>query len=69
MKQMFVVSCLLAVALVACGGKNKSGTTPANTQKTEMKSDGSATGGATYGAGKPMKTPEGGGTEDPCAAH
>jgi hypothetical protein len=69
MKKMLVISCLLAAGLIACGSKNKTGTTPSNTQKTETKSDGSATGGATYGAAKTPTKPAGGSTDDPCAAH
>ena len=40
---------LLAVLAAACGGKSKKSTTPEGGTQTEMKSSGSATGGATYG--------------------
>ncbi len=48
MKKMLVVALLAAGTLVACGGKNKGASTPANKDKTtDMKSG--ATGGAAYG--------------------
>ena len=66
MKKMFVVSLVLAAALVVGCSKKNPKTTPTGTAtdtKTEMKKDGDAMGGATYGG----KT-EGAGAEDPCAA-
>ncbi|HWU86684.1 MAG TPA: hypothetical protein VN253_05395 [Kofleriaceae bacterium] len=64
MKKMFVVSLVLAGALIVGCSKKHPQTTPSGTDtKTEMKKDGSATGGATYG-GKA----EGAGAQDPCAA-
>lgn len=68
MKKMLVMTCLLAAALAACGPK-KGSTAPNNTQKTETKGDGSATGGATYGGQQAPTKPAGGSTDDPCAAH
>ncbi len=51
MKNILVV--VLLVSAVACGGKNKGASTPANKDKaTEMKTG--ATGGAAYGG--PSKT-------------
>jgi len=64
MKKMFVVSFVLAAALVVGCSKKNPNTTPTGTgTKTEMKQDGKAMGGATYGGAT-----YGGGTEDPCAA-
>jgi hypothetical protein len=63
MKKMFVASLVLAAAFaIGCSKKNPQ-TTPTGTDtKTEMKKDGDAMGGDTYGGAKT----EGGGA-DPCA--
>jgi hypothetical protein len=65
MKKMFVVSLVLAGALaMGCSKKNPQ-TTPTGTgDQTEMKKEGDAMGGDTYGGAKT----EGGGAADPCAA-
>ncbi len=66
-----VTAFILSAALMACGGKSKKATTPTGTD-TEMKANGSAMGGSTYGG---TMTPAGGsaapmssGGADPCAA-
>lgn len=66
-----VTAFILAAALVACGGKAKKATTPdPNSSQTQMKANGSAMGGSTYGG---TMTPAGGtpaptsGGADPCA--
>ena len=66
MKKLFV-SCLLATALLACGGKNKTAPSNTTTPKVESK-DGNATGGTTYGAKTPATPTTPSGTADPCAA-
>jgi len=69
MKKLVLVSILMA-ALAACGSKAKKSTTPENKAgtTTEMKSDGSSTGGQTYGgAMKPAGTTPASGGADPCA--
>jgi len=63
MKKMFVVSLVLAAALVVGCSKKKAQTTPTGGDKTEMKQEGGAMGGDTYGGTKP----EGGGAADPNA--
>ena len=61
---MFVVSIVLAAALaMGCSKKNAQTTpTPPGDAKTDMKKDGDATGGGTYGG---ATTPD---PADPCAA-
>ena len=68
-----VTAFILSAALMACGGKAKKTTTPENhgASQTEMKANGSAMGGQTYGGtmtpagGAPTPTTSGG--ADPCA--
>ncbi|MBV8756680.1 MAG: hypothetical protein JO257_05385 [Deltaproteobacteria bacterium] len=72
MKTTTVTAILLSAALMACGGKAKKSTTPENKgdTQTQMKANGSAMGGSTYGG---TMTPAGGtptttsGGADPCA--
>lgn len=64
MKQLFIVTFVAAIALVACGGSSKK-TTTTNNNATEMKTDGSATGGSTYGT--TPADPCAGTPADPCA--
>ena len=60
----------MTAALAACGSKAKKSTTPS---QTEMKANGSAMGGSTYGGtmtpagGSAAPMPMGGGGADPCA--
>ena len=64
--KIMVATFVMAVALMGCS-KKKANTTPTNNTSgtaTEMKSDGSSTGGTTYG-GAPTATPAAG--TDPCA--
>lgn len=71
MKKMFVVSLVLAAALAVGCSKKQPQTMPTGTgDQTEMKKDGSDTGGATYGeAGDAAADPcAGGEAADPCAA-
>jgi hypothetical protein len=72
-KTTFVTTLLLSAALLACGSKAKKSTTPENKggTQTEMKANGSAMGGSTYG-GTMTPNPAGGtpttsGGADPCA--
>ena len=71
-KTKLATALLLSAALFACGSKAKKSTTPENKggSQTEMKANGSAMGGSTYGG---TMTPAGGtpttsGGADPCAA-
>ncbi len=64
MKNILVVA--LLVSAVACGGKNKGASTPANKDKaTEMKTG--ATGGAAYGGHKTETPPPNKDAANPCA--
>jgi hypothetical protein len=65
MKKMFAVSFVLAAVLaVGCSKKNPQTTPPTGDTKTEMKKEGDAMGGASYGgAPNPCAEPK-----DPCAA-
>jgi hypothetical protein len=70
MKTNLAIAFILSAGLMACGGKAKKATTPTGTD-TEMKANGSAMGGSTYGG---AMTPAGGsaapmssGGADPCA--
>jgi predicted small lipoprotein YifL len=69
MKLLYVS--ILTAALAACGSKPKPSTTPENKggTATEVKSDGSATGGETYGGATTPPAPDtnGGAAADPCA--
>ncbi len=63
-----VTAFILSASLMACGGKAKKATTPTGTD-SEMKANGSAMGGSTYGG---TMTPAGSaaptsGGADPCA--
>ena len=63
MKQMFVVSLVLAAALAMGCSKKQAPTTPTLDNKSEMKKEGDGMGGATYGGAKTDPAPA-----DPCAA-
>jgi hypothetical protein len=71
MKTKLLIAFVMSAALCACGSKAKKSTTPENkgSSQTEMKANGSAMGGSTYGG---TMTPAGGtpttsGGADPCA--
>ena len=69
MKTKLLIAFVMSAALCACGSKAKKSTTPENKGSTEMKANGSAMGGSTYGG---TMTPAGGtpttsGGADPCA--
>ena len=64
MKKMFVVSIVLVAALaMGCSKKNAQTTPTPPGDKTDMKKDGDAMGGGTYGAPATPDAPA-----DPCAA-